>query len=89
MITGIYRKNIEDVYKTPIVQQTAFWSEVKRKLGLNTTAIDFSVKKNDIGSNPKNKGSVNGDMLVIIRKIDGEVQTTLDPLVSEWGNPTR
>lgn len=70
MITGIYRKNIEDVYKTPIVQQTAFWSEVKRKLGLNTTAIDFSVNKNDIGSDPNIKGSVNGDILVIIRKID-------------------
>ena len=48
MITEIFEKNIEDVYRTSIVQQTAFWSEVKRKLGLETTAIDFKVKIDEI-----------------------------------------
>jgi lipid II:glycine glycyltransferase (peptidoglycan interpeptide bridge formation enzyme) len=70
MISEIYKKNIKDVYKTSIIQQTAFWSEVKRKLGLNTTAIDFKVWKNEINSDPSENYSLNGDMLVIIRRID-------------------
>lgn len=70
MITGVFKKNIEDVYRTPIVQQTAFWSEVKRKSGLKTAAIDFNVKKNEIGSDPDDNFNVNGDVLVVIRRID-------------------
>lgn len=70
MITEIYKKNIKDVYKTSIVQQTAFWSEVKRKLGLNTTAIDFKVKKNELLRDAGDNSSINGDILIIIRRID-------------------
>ena len=70
MITEIFKKDIEDVYNTPIVQQTAFWSEVKRKLGLNTTAIDFRVKKNEILSDSSDNCRIKGDMLVIIRRLD-------------------
>ncbi len=62
MITEIFEKKIEDVYETSIIQQTAFWSEVKRKLGMNTTAIDFKVKKNEISGDPHEKGSMNCDM---------------------------
>ena len=70
MITEIFQKNIEDVYETSIIQQTAFWSEVKRKLGMNTTAIDFKLKKNEISGNPEDNDSMNCDVLVIISKID-------------------
>lgn len=70
MITEIFNKNIEDVYRTSIVQQTAFWSEVKRKLGMNTTAIDFKVKKNELLRDPGYNRSINGDVLIIIRRLD-------------------
>jgi len=70
MITESYNKNIEDVYRTSIVQQTAFWSEVKRKLGLKTTAIDFKVKGNELGRDPGDNSSINGDVLIIIRRLD-------------------
>jgi lipid II:glycine glycyltransferase (peptidoglycan interpeptide bridge formation enzyme) len=70
MITGVYKKNIDDVYKTPIVQQTAFWSEVKRKSGLKTAAIDFNVRKNEIVPDPGDNCNVKGDVLIVIRKID-------------------
>lgn len=70
MIREIYKKNIKDVYKTSIVQQTAYWSEVKRRLGLDTTAIDFKVKKNEISEESGNNCNINGDVLVIIRRID-------------------
>ena len=63
MIREIYKKNINDVYKTSIVQQTAYWSEVKRKLGLDTTAIDFKVRKNEISVESRNNCSINGDLV--------------------------
>lgn len=62
MLDNIYRKEIEDVYSTSIIQQTAFWSEVKRKLGSESLAFDFRV------SDSGNK--VTGDVLVILKRID-------------------
>ncbi len=35
-------KAIEDVYRTPLVQQTAFWSRVKATLGMKSRAFEFS-----------------------------------------------
>jgi hypothetical protein len=29
------------LYETPIVQQTAFWSAVKNKLGVSTLAVEL------------------------------------------------
>lgn len=37
-------------YRTPIVQQTSFWSKVKEKLGMPSCAFDFSVRNSDIYS---------------------------------------
>ncbi|HOU02688.1 MAG TPA: peptidoglycan bridge formation glycyltransferase FemA/FemB family protein [Bacteroidales bacterium] len=79
MITEIFEKNIEDVYRTSIVQQTAFWSEVKRKLGLETTAIDFKVKIDEISRVSEDNCSVNGDVLVIIKKIDRNTSVAYVP----------
>lgn len=70
MISGVFKKEIEDVSQTSIVQQTAFWSEVKRKMGLIPTAIDFSVDNSAIREDDRIRGSINGDVLVFIRKTD-------------------
>lgn len=79
MITEIFEKNIEDVYRTSIVQQTVFWSEVKRKLGLETKAIDFKVKTDEISRVSEDNCSVNGDVLVIIKKIDRNTSVAYVP----------
>lgn len=41
MLTNVYKKEVEDLYKTPVVQQTSFWSLVKKKQGASPIAIDF------------------------------------------------
>ncbi len=33
MLHDFRHKDIEEVFRTPIVQQTAFWSEVKNRMG--------------------------------------------------------
>jgi lipid II:glycine glycyltransferase (peptidoglycan interpeptide bridge formation enzyme) len=44
MISNFRKKNREELLKTPIVQQTAFWSEVKINMGLKSLAFDYNVK---------------------------------------------
>ncbi|NLU39406.1 MAG: peptidoglycan bridge formation glycyltransferase FemA/FemB family protein [Bacteroidales bacterium] len=70
MLTNIYSKEIEELFKTPIVQQTAFWSVVKKKLGANTLAINFKAQKSGMYANTNSSELIISDLLLIIRKID-------------------
>lgn len=38
MLSGVRMKPVDEVLASPIVQQTAFWSEVKKNLGVGTGA---------------------------------------------------
>ena len=40
MFSHVYLKEIEEVFRTPIIQQTAVWSEVKGRLGVNSIAVN-------------------------------------------------
>ncbi|MCA1757863.1 MAG: peptidoglycan bridge formation glycyltransferase FemA/FemB family protein [Bacteroidales bacterium] len=70
MITSIREKEINEIYQTPIIQQTAFWSEVKRRLGLRTAAIDFTVNRQDILPHSESNCKTYGDMVVLVRRLD-------------------
>ena len=41
-------KEVLDAYSTPIVQQTAFWSRVKERLGMHSCAFEYSVRNSDL-----------------------------------------
>lgn len=71
MIVKIEKKEIRDVYKTAIIQQTAFWSKVKQQQGISSKAFDFKVKE-DALFNADSKSSIVGDLLVLIQQIDNE-----------------
>jgi lipid II:glycine glycyltransferase (peptidoglycan interpeptide bridge formation enzyme) len=70
MITSVREKSISEIYQTPIIQQTAFWSLVKRRLGLKTAAIDFTVNKQDIRHDTATNSKAYGDMVVLVRRLD-------------------
>ena len=59
MLNDVFRKNIELLYETPIVQQTAFWSAVKNKLGSFPVAVNFRYAK-----------TTTSDLLVLIQPLD-------------------
>lgn len=71
MLTDIYRKEIAGLYQTPIVQQTAFWSLVKEKLGAETLAINFKSKESSLYNlqEPGAPDSITSDLLVIVKPI--------------------
>jgi lipid II:glycine glycyltransferase (peptidoglycan interpeptide bridge formation enzyme) len=70
MITSVREKSISEIYQTPIIQQTAFWSLVKRRLGLKTAAIDFTVNRQDILPDTEINSKAYGDMVVLVRRLD-------------------
>jgi lipid II:glycine glycyltransferase (peptidoglycan interpeptide bridge formation enzyme) len=71
MLFNIHRKETEELYETPIVQQTAFWSDVKAQLGADTLAVNFKARQSDLFYRPKDdKTILSSDILVIIWQID-------------------
>lgn len=70
MLTDAHRKDIEELYRTPIVQQTAFWSVVKNRLGLSTIAVDFKVDSNSLYPGGGMDDQIPSDLLMIIQQIN-------------------
>ncbi len=70
MLTDIYKKDIEQLYTTPIVQQTTFWSVVKKKLGATTIAINFKSKDSFLYNGISQDSIIVSDLLVILQQID-------------------
>ncbi len=70
MIYEVHPKQTNELYSSPIVQQTAFWSTVKERMGINTLALDYkaSLPANAIDSKPKIKRIA--DLLVVLQPID-------------------
>lgn len=70
MVRDFKQKHIEEVFRTPIVQQTAFWSEVKRRMGIRSIACNFRVLASDIYNDRKDWKVITSDVLVVLRQID-------------------
>ena len=71
MLSNIFNKEVEQLFTTPIVQQTAFWSIVKKKLGVSTLAINFKSNKSFLYNNYESKDdNIVSDLLVIVRAIN-------------------
>lgn len=58
MITEVCRKHSDELFRTSIIQQTSFWSNVKNRMGFETLAINFKY------------GEIDSDILVVIQSID-------------------
>lgn len=70
MLSDVHRKDIDELYKTPIVQQTAFWSIVKRKIGLDSIALNFKSKKSNLYNDIISDSAIYSDLLVIIKQVN-------------------
>lgn len=72
MIAELQDKEIKQVYKTSIIQQTAYWSEVKNLQGLHTKAFNFRAKMSDLYTHSQTDAYFKDDLLVVIQPIDTE-----------------
>jgi len=70
MLSDVYKKDIDELFRTSIVQQTAFWSIVKRKVGLDSMALNFKSNKSSLYNDVLNEGTIQSDLLVIIQQLN-------------------
>lgn len=70
MLSQVTAKSLEEVFETPIVQQTSYWSEVKRKLGLQSYAFNFKVNVSDIHCQCHKSESITSDLLVVLEYVN-------------------
>jgi len=71
MLTDVHLKHTEELYTTPIVQQTALWSEVKHRLGSETLAVQFSAEQGDLFEG-RGTGRFGSDLLVVVHQINAQ-----------------
>ncbi|MGB3064559.1 lipid II:glycine glycyltransferase FemX [Sphingobacterium thalpophilum] len=70
MIADINDKEVSGLYKTGIIQQTAYWSTVKKMQGIESMAFNFKAKYSDLYVGVDNEAYFVGDFLIIIQGID-------------------
>lgn len=72
MTIDIFKKEIQDINHTPIVQQTAFWSEVKKNQGLQTKAFGFKVRNRDLYTHVGGYSYTEADFLILQKSLDSK-----------------
>ena len=70
MLSDVQNKEIEELFQTPIVQQTAFWSEVKNKLGSTTLAVNFKSGTKALYNDVTENHPLNSDVLIILQYVN-------------------
>lgn len=70
MISEVFQKDTEQLFDTPIIQQTAYWSDVKKNLGYQTLALDYKLPQEEINDAVAASSSVLSDLLTILQPID-------------------
>lgn len=62
-------KKIDNIYKTSILQQSAFWSKVKRRQGVGSAAFEIKTAAAEIEPSADRAGFINDDLLVLFQPI--------------------
>ncbi|ASB48699.1 lipid II:glycine glycyltransferase FemX [Alkalitalea saponilacus] len=79
MLSEVCLKHQEEVFETPIIQQTAFWSEVKKRMGVDTKAFNFKSRTEKLYNNSDLKKTLLSDLLIIDQKIDSNYSIAYVP----------
>lgn len=70
MDISIANKDTEAAYSTPIVQQTSFWSDVKKRMGLESRAFEFAVRNSDIYTGVGGWSVTHADFILFLQHIN-------------------
>lgn len=65
----VFRKDTHELYTTPLLQQTAYWSEVKSRLGFVPLAFEMLVREKDMHPGIRSSARLADDVLVLYMKI--------------------
>jgi lipid II:glycine glycyltransferase (peptidoglycan interpeptide bridge formation enzyme) len=70
MIFNVSHKKPEELFASPIVQQTAFWHKVKQQMGVESIALNYSTNNEYVESSTTGQSNVLSDILVFIQYFD-------------------
>ncbi len=70
MLSNVHKKEVEELYATPILQQTAFWSAVKKRLGTNTIAVNFNSRRSALYGVADDRSTLSSDVLIVLQQIN-------------------
>lgn len=70
MICKLEKKDIEEIYSTNIIPQTAFWGRVKRDQGFMPQGFELTISKDLLFSTASHLENTRDDLLVLIKYID-------------------
>ena len=70
MTLDITPKETAEIYETPIVQQTAFWTKVKRRLGVDSRAFDFKAYNRDLYLDVGGYSSTRSDVIFFLQRLN-------------------
>lgn len=68
----IDKKRINNINRTSIFQQSAFWAKVKQKHGVESKAFDIKVDCEEIFNKPKTNSTIVDDILILLSDLDSE-----------------
>lgn len=72
MIVDLEPKDNSRLYKTGIIQQTAYWSTVKKMQGIDTVSYNFKSKAKDLYGHGQEDTFIVGDVLIMLQHLDDE-----------------
>lgn len=72
MTVHLERKEIIDICTTPIIQQTSFWSKVKKYQGVDSHAFDFKVPNRDMYVNVGGYSYTQADFVMFLQYLNSE-----------------
>lgn len=72
MAISIEQKDTFDLYSTPIIQQTSFWSKVKEQQGIISSAFDFKVRNSELYLNVGGYSHTVADFIVFYQHLNKE-----------------
>ncbi len=69
----VNKKITKNIYKTSVLQQTAFWSRVKQKQGVDAKSFDIKVKISDLFVEENRQNFIVDDILILFQNIGDDV----------------
>lgn len=79
MILDVTPKETAAIYDTPIVQQTAFWSKVKQRLGVDSLALDFKVRNSDLYLGVGGYSHTQADVILFFQHLNAQEYIAYSP----------
>jgi len=69
MKVTVQKKGTKYIFKTPVLHQTAFWSEVKRKQGIQPKAFELKTRSDEIYHQSEYQTYIVDDILILFQDI--------------------